>query len=182
MSRLASRCLIHLRPSPPHPAQRHAFSTTPPRHLMSLTGFSDSQQTSHDQDEQDPKEFHAALAGAGWLGIALTESLGGSGLGISDATMMIQRIAESGAGMAVTKPSEGLSLFCIDLNCDQPGLEMRRIKKMGGRAVDANSVFLDNYTIPSSSLIGSKNKRFKIILYGMNAEYCLLAGEALGLD
>lgn len=53
---------------------------------------------------------------------------------------------------------------------------------MGGRAVDANSVFLDNYTIPSSSLIGSKNKRFKIILYGMNAECCLLAGEALGLD
>ncbi|KAI1016186.1 hypothetical protein LB504_009194 [Fusarium proliferatum] len=79
----------------------------------------------------------------------------------------------------VTKPSEGLSLFCIDLNCDQPGLEMRRIKKMGGRAVDANSVFFDNYTIPSSSLIGSKNKGFKIILYGMNAECCLLAGEAL---
>ncbi|KAF5676855.1 acyl dehydrogenase [Fusarium denticulatum] len=294
MSRLASRCLIHLRPSPPHPSQRHAFSTTPPRHLMSLTGFSDNQITvrdaiskicaefpntywqSHDQDEQDPKEFHAALAKAGWLGIALPESLGGSGLGISEATMMMQTIAESGAGMAgaqsihanvyatqplakfgsreqleetipkivsgdyrvcfgvtepnagldtlrletvakensdgsfsvtgqkiwitcaqvaskmillarttpldkVTKPSEGLSLFCINLNRDQPGLEMRRIKKMGGRAVDANEVFFDNYTIPASSLIGAKNKGFKMILHGMNAERCLLAGEALGL-
>ncbi|TVY63171.1 Acyl-CoA dehydrogenase fadE12 [Fusarium oxysporum f. sp. cubense] len=294
MSRLASRCLIYLRPSLPHPAQRHAFSTTPPRHLMSLTGFSDNQLTvrdaiskicaeftntywqSHDQDEQDPKEFHAALAKAGWLGIALPESLGGSALGISEATMMMQTITESGAGMAgaqsihanvyatqplarfgsreqledtipkivsgeyrvcfgvtepnagldtlrletaakensdgsfnvtgqkiwitcaevaskmillarttpldkVKKPSEGLSLFCIDLNRDQPGLEMRRIKKMGGRAVDANEVFFDNYTIPSSSLIGEKDKGFKMILHGMNAERCLLAGEALGL-
>lgn len=52
---------------------------------------------------------------------------------------------------------------------------------MGGRAVDANEVFFNNYTIPSSSLIGLKNKGFKIILHGMNAECCLLAGEALGL-
>jgi acyl-CoA dehydrogenase len=54
----------------------------------------------HDQNEQDPKEFHAALAKAGWLGIALPESLGGSDLGISEATMMMQTITESGAGMA----------------------------------------------------------------------------------
>lgn len=35
-----------------------------------------------DQQEKDPKEFHAALAKSGWLGIALPEELGGSGLGI----------------------------------------------------------------------------------------------------
>lgn len=35
----------------------------------------------HDQQEQDPKEFHAALAKDGWLGIALPGDLGGSGLG-----------------------------------------------------------------------------------------------------
>ncbi|KAF5699143.1 acyl dehydrogenase [Fusarium globosum] len=81
----------------------------------------------------------------------------------------------------VKKPSECLSLLCIDLNYNQPGLEMRRLKKMGGRAVDANEVFFNNYTIPSSSLIGSKNKGFKMILHGMNAERCLLASEALGL-
>lgn len=34
-----------------------------------------------DQQEKDPKEFHAALAKDGWLGIALPESLGGAGLG-----------------------------------------------------------------------------------------------------
>lgn len=81
----------------------------------------------------------------------------------------------------VTKPSEGLSLFCIDLDKTNPGLHIQKIKKMGGRAVDANELFFDNYTIPANSLIGSENQGFKIILHGMNAERCLLAGEALGL-
>ena len=35
-----------------------------------------------DQNELDPKEFHAALAQDGWLGIALPEEFGGAGLGI----------------------------------------------------------------------------------------------------
>jgi acyl-CoA dehydrogenase len=58
---------------------------------------------------------------------------------------------------------------------------MRRIKKMGGRAVDANEVFFDNYKISPDCLIGKEGEGFKIILHGMNAERCLLAGEALGL-
>jgi acyl-CoA dehydrogenase len=54
----------------------------------------------HDQSETDPKELHAALAADGWLGIALPEEFGGAGLGISEATMMLQTISQSGAGMA----------------------------------------------------------------------------------
>ena len=42
-------------------------------------------------------------------------------------------------------------------------------------------MFFDNYEIPANSLIGSKDQGFRIILHGMNAERCLLAGEALGL-
>lgn len=79
------------------------------------------------------------------------------------------------------KPSEGLSMFCIDLDRQQPGLDIRKIRKMGGRAVDANEVYFDNYAIPADSLIGEEGKGFKMILHGMNAERCLLAGEALGL-
>lgn len=81
----------------------------------------------------------------------------------------------------VKKPTEGLSMFCIDLDRSKPGLSMRRIKKMGGRAVDANEVFFDNYEIPASSIVGEQGAGFRIILHGMNAERCLLAGEALGL-
>src|SRR5271156_911745 len=81
----------------------------------------------------------------------------------------------------VKRKSEGLSMFCIDLDKSAPGLEMKKIKKMGGRAVDANEVFFDNYEIPANTLIGAEGQGFKIILHGMNAERCLLAGEALGL-
>lgn len=63
----------------------------------------------------------------------------------------------------VKKPSEGLSLFFIDFDKDAPGLELRKIKKMGGRAVDANEVFFDNYRIPSDSLIGREGDGFKIV-------------------
>ncbi|HRD77241.1 MAG TPA: acyl-CoA dehydrogenase family protein [Hyphomicrobiaceae bacterium] len=44
-----------------------------------------------------PHDFHAALADAGWLGIAMPEAYGGAGLGITEAALMMQTIAESGA-------------------------------------------------------------------------------------
>lgn len=82
------------------PTAHAAFSTSVRRELMEMTGFTEEQLTvreaiSHicsrfpntywqerDQQEKDPKEFHAALANDGWLGIALPESLGGAGLGM----------------------------------------------------------------------------------------------------
>lgn len=273
-------------------ATRH-FSVTRQRRLMDMSGFTEEQLTvrdavqkicaqfpneywqQHDQTETDPKELHAALAADGWLGIALPEAFGGAGLGISEATMMLQTISQSGAGMAgaqsihanvyatqplakfgnkeqlestipdiisgktrvcfgvtepntgldtlrlktsatrqgdkyiitgqkiwitcaqvaskmillarttpleeVKKPSEGLSMFCIDIDRSNPALELKKIKKMGGRAVDANEVFFDHYEVPANTLIGEEGQGFKIILHGMNAERCLLAGEALGL-
>lgn len=261
---------------------------------MQTTGFTETQLTlreavaalcsrfpnaywrEHDRTEQDPADFHAALARDGWLGIALPEALGGSGLGIAEAAMMMQTITESGAGMAgaqaihanvyatqplarfgsgeqrestipriisgewrtcfgvtepdtgldtlrlrtfaakrgdgayrisgqkiwitcaqvarkmillarttrledVERPGEGLSVFCIDLDRARPGLDMRKIRKMGGRAVDANEVFFDGYEVPPHSLVGGENRGFGVILDGMNAERCLLAAEALGL-
>lgn len=36
----------------------------------------------------------------------------------------------------VEKPSHGLSLFFIDFDKTKPGLDLRKIKKMGGRAVE----------------------------------------------
>lgn len=48
----------------------------------------------HDESGEYPHELHGALAKDGWIGIALPEELGGAGLGISEATMMMQTIAE----------------------------------------------------------------------------------------
>lgn len=47
-----------------------------------------------------PADFHKALAAAGWLGIAIPEEYGGSGLGITEAAVMMRAVAESGAGMS----------------------------------------------------------------------------------
>lgn len=63
----------------------------------------------------------------------------------------------------VKKPSEGLSLFFIDFDKTGPGLEVRSIKKMGGRAVDANQVFFDGYRVPGDTLIGEEGQGFKIV-------------------
>ena len=47
-----------------------------------------------------PKELHQALAADGWLGICMPEAYGGAGLGVTEACIMMQAIAESGAGMS----------------------------------------------------------------------------------
>lgn len=53
-----------------------------------------------DQEGGFPADFHRALAETGWLGICIPQAYGGSGLGITEATVMMQAIAESGAGMS----------------------------------------------------------------------------------
>lgn len=255
--------------------QWRSFAASKQNRIMELSGFSEEQLdvreaiakicsnfpdeywAEHDESGVYPHELHAALAKDGWIGIALPEDLGGAGLGISEATMMLQTISQSGAGMGgaqsihanvyatqpvarfatpeqrrqmlprlisgewracfgvtepntgletlklttqavrdgdhykisgqkiwissaqvaskmvllarttpldkVQKPSEGLSLFFIDFDKTAPGLELRRIKKMGGRAVDANEVFFDDYRVPADTLIGEEGQGFKIV-------------------
>jgi acyl-CoA dehydrogenase len=63
-------------------------------------GFDDDYWYRKDRDGGFPHEFYDAIAAQGWLGIAMPESVGGSGLGISEAAIMMQTIAESGAGMS----------------------------------------------------------------------------------
>jgi acyl-CoA dehydrogenase len=53
-----------------------------------------------DREGGFPLDFHAALARAGWLGIAMPQDYGGAGLGITEAALMTQTISASGAGMS----------------------------------------------------------------------------------
>jgi acyl-CoA dehydrogenase len=53
-----------------------------------------------DRDGEFPHAFFDAFAAGGWLGIAMPEEYGGAGLGILEAAILMQAIAESGAGMA----------------------------------------------------------------------------------
>ncbi|MEQ8233672.1 MAG: acyl-CoA dehydrogenase family protein [Gammaproteobacteria bacterium] len=51
-----------------------------------------------DNTGQFPQAFVDAVCTGGWFGIAMPEAYGGSGLGIMEAAIMMQAIAESGAG------------------------------------------------------------------------------------
>ena len=62
--------------------------------------FDDAYWLEHDRSAGFPEAFYRAVAGAGWLGIAMPAAFGGSGLGISEAAVMMQAIAESGAAMS----------------------------------------------------------------------------------
>ena len=61
--------------------------------------FDDAYWYARDNDHRFPEEFVRAIAAAGFLGVAMPESVGGAGLGVRDAVIMMHRIASSGAGM-----------------------------------------------------------------------------------
>src|SRR5690606_25070533 len=46
-----------------------------------------------------PEDFYRAVVDGGWLGIAVPQEYGGSGLGVSEMLVCLQTIAEAGAGM-----------------------------------------------------------------------------------
>ena len=220
-----------------------------------------------------PEDFVKEFVDGGWLGIAMPEAYGGSNLGITEASIMMQAIAESGAGFSgasavhlnifglnpvvvfgteeqkqrmlppliqgkdracfgVTEPNagldttnlqtkaeksgngyvvhgrkmwtstgqtankilllartaprdesakraEGLSLFYTDFDRDY--IEVREIEKMGRKAVDSNTVFIDGLPVPQDDLIGEEGKGFYYLLHGLNPERILVAAEAIGL-
>src|SRR5262249_48981464 len=57
--------------------------------------FDDEYWLRKDTDGGFPLEFHQAMAKAGWLGIAMPEAYGGSGLGMTEAAILMQAVAQS---------------------------------------------------------------------------------------
>jgi len=68
--------------------------------LKHCSQFSDEYWLEKDRSGEFPTEFHKSMADAGWLGVAMPESMGGAGLGITEAAVMMQAVAESGGGMS----------------------------------------------------------------------------------
>jgi len=62
--------------------------------------FDDAYWLKKDREGGFPFDFFDAMAANGWLGICIPEAYGGSGLGVTEAAIMAQAIAESGAGMS----------------------------------------------------------------------------------
>ncbi|AVJ28254.1 acyl-CoA dehydrogenase family protein [Achromobacter spanius] len=63
-------------------------------------GFDDDYWTRKDKEGGFPEDFYGAMAGAGWLGVAMPTEYGGAGLGILEAALMMEAVAASGAGLS----------------------------------------------------------------------------------
>jgi acyl-CoA dehydrogenase len=64
-----------------------------------LTRFDDEYWARCDCEHRFPTEFYEALAAGGWLGVAIPADYGGAGLGVTEAALLLQEIAASGAAM-----------------------------------------------------------------------------------
>ena len=238
-----------------------------------VKSFNDEYWLARDEDGAFPREFHRAMADAGWLGITMPPEYGGAGLGVTEAVIMLHEVASHGGGMASAstvhinllgphpivvvgtaeqkqrwlprlvegkdqccfgftepdaglnttaiktfaqkvpggylvhgqkvwtstaqvankimlltrttkledckKPTDGITIFYTDL--DRSKIEVRRIAKMGRKAVDSNAIFIDGLFIPESDRIGEEGKGFGTILHSLNPERLLVAAEAIAI-
>lgn len=235
--------------------------------------FPDEYWRERDESGEFPWDFYQAFADGGWLGITIPKEYGGSGLGITEAAILMQTVAESGGGTQacsaihlgifgleplikygteeakrkylpkvlsgeihvsfaitesdagtnttriktfatrtgdgyvinghkvfitkareskkmiiltrttpyeqVSKKTMGMSLFFADL--DPQAVEVRELHKCGRKAVDTNTLFIDNLYVPKEDLIGEEGRGFYYILDGINPERILVAAECVGM-
>jgi len=79
----------------------------------------------------------------------------------------------------VTKKSEGMSIFIVDVKAAlENGMTARAIRNMVNH--ETCELFFDNLEIPVENLIGLEGRGFKYILDGLNAERTLIAAECIG--
>ncbi|WP_180007401.1 MULTISPECIES: acyl-CoA dehydrogenase family protein [unclassified Acinetobacter] len=224
-----------------------------------------------DEERSYPEEFVDALTKAGWMAAMIPEEYGGSGLGLTEASIIMEEVNRSGGNAGschgqmynmgtllrhgskaqkelylpkiatgewrlqtmgvtepttgtdttkikttavkkgdryvvngqkvfisrvqhsdwmillarttplseVTKKSEGMSIFMVDLReAEKNGMIVRPIPNMVNH--ETNEIFFDNLEIPEENLIGEEGKGFKYILDGLNAERTLIAAECIG--
>jgi acyl-CoA dehydrogenase len=75
--------------------------------LKHCSRFPDEYWLERDRDGVFPHEFFKSMVEGGWLGIAMPAEVGGSGLGITEAAVMMQAVAESGGGMSAASSIHG---------------------------------------------------------------------------
>jgi acyl-CoA dehydrogenase len=233
--------------------------------------FPDEYHRRIDEQRAYPEAFVDALTGAGWLAAMIPQEYGGSGLGLAEASVIMEEINRSGGNSGachgqmynmgtllrhgseaqkqhylpkiargewrlqsmgvtepgtgtdttrirttavrkgdryvvngqkvwisrvqhsdwmillarttplaeVTKKSEGMSIFMVDLRqAVDAGMTVRPILNMVNH--ETNELFFDNLEIPAENLIGREGQGFRYILDGLNAERTLIAAECVG--
>lgn len=63
-------------------------------------GFDDAYWTECEEKARFPEEYYGAMAEGGWLGMTMPEALGGAGLGVVEAAVMLHAASSSGGGFS----------------------------------------------------------------------------------
>ena len=95
---------------------------------------------------------------------------------VADRIMLLARTTPKDD---ITRRTDGLSLFYTHFDRDR--IEVKRIPKMGRKAVDSNMLFFDDLFIPDGDLIGDEGRGFGYILQAMNPERILIGAEGVGI-
>lgn len=97
---------MDFRPDPDHEAIIEAVDRV-------CAGFDDMYWSTCDREHRFPWEFYETMAAGGWVGIAIPEQYGGGGRGITEGSLVLNRVAASGAGM---NGSSAIHLTMFGLN------------------------------------------------------------------
>lgn len=73
---------------------------------------------------------------------------------------------------------EGITMFLLDPKT--PGVELRKIKKLGLKPMDINEIFLTDVRVPRADTIGEVNKGWLNVLKSFDRERCLLSAVNVG--
>jgi alkylation response protein AidB-like acyl-CoA dehydrogenase len=73
---------------------------------------------------------------------------------------------------------EGITMFLLDPK--SPGVEIRKIKKLGLKPMDINEIFLTNVRVPRDDIVGNVNKGWLNVLKSFDRERCLLSAVSVG--
>jgi len=92
------------------------------------TRFDDHYWMERDLNHEFPREFYDAISSGGWLGMTIPEEYGGHGLGITEATLLLEEVARSGAAM------NGASAIHLNIFGMQP------VVKHGSEALKADTL------------------------------------------
>ena len=104
-----------------------------------------------DMDGGFPHEFHAAIAKAGWRGVAMPQQYGGAGLGITEAALMLETVSASGAGLsgcsAIHMNIFGLNPVVVFGSEEQKARWLPRVARGEALPLALEQVLLDGHAI-----------------------------------
>jgi acyl-CoA dehydrogenase len=96
-----------------------------------------------------------------------------TGAHLSDYIMLMARTSKQ-----VEKKSYGISIFLLDLKT--PGITIRRIKKVGLKALGTCEIFFEDVPVPKENLMGEKDKGWYHLLDTLNNERIVIAALCVG--